>query len=133
MADFNYEIELDVRFRDLDPMQHVNNAVYASYLEQARVQYVQDVVEKPLMETGAVVANLNIEFERPIEYDETVTVAVRAGEMGTTSVPLHYEIRTETGLAATAETLLVAYDRDAGKPRPIPDEWRKAITEHEGR
>lgn len=127
MSEFEYETELDVQFRDLDPMQHVNNAVYASYIEQARVQYVRSVVGDQQMGIGAVVATLELEFERPIEYDETVTVAVRAGELGTTSVPLHYEIRTGSGLAATAETLVVAYDRDEGEPRPIPEAWRDAI------
>lgn len=131
MTEFNYEVSFDVQFRDIDAMGHVNNAVYASYLEQARIQYVQDIVEKPFMDIGAVIANLEIEFRRPIEYGETVTVALRAGELGTTSVPIEYEIRTENGVAATAETLLVAYDSDAGEPRPIPDEWREAIEAHE--
>jgi len=131
MSEFEYEIELDVRYRDLDPMQHVNNAVYASYIEQARIQYIESVVGQRSVDAGAVVATLELEFERPVEYGETVTVAVRAGELGTTSVPLYYEIRTENGLAATAETLMVAYDSERGEPRPIPDAWRDAITAHE--
>ena len=131
MSEWNYETNFDVQFRDLDAMGHVNNAVYASYLEQARIQYVQDIVETPFTDIEAVIANLEIEFRRPIEYDETVTVALRAGELGATSVPIEYEIRTENGVAATAETLLVAYDSDAGEPRPIPDDWREAIEAHE--
>ena len=130
MAEF--EIEMAVRFRDLDAMGHVNNAVYATYLEQARVRYIEEVVGEPLLETGAVIANMQVDFERPIDWGEDVTVAVRAEEPGTSSVPLVYEVRADGEVAATAETLLVVYDREAGEPRPMPDEWRERIHAHEG-
>jgi acyl-CoA thioester hydrolase len=133
MAEFNYEKEIDVRFRDLDVMGHLNNAVYATYLEQARVKYIEDVVEEPLMETGAVVADLHLDFERPIDWGDDVVVAVRADELGTSSIPLEYEIRVDGEVAATAETLMVTFDTEAGEPRPIPDAWRERIQAHEGR
>jgi acyl-CoA thioester hydrolase len=133
MPEFNYEISIDVRYRDIDAMGHVNNAVYATYLEQARVRYVEDVVEEPLMETGGVVADLHIDFERPIDWGQSVTVAVAAGELGTTSIPLEYEVRADGELAATGETLMVTFDPQAGEPRPIPDDWRERIDAHEGR
>jgi acyl-CoA thioester hydrolase len=133
MSDCNYEVDIDVRFRDIDAMGHVNNAVYATYLEQARVRYVEDVVEEPLMETGGVVADLHVDFERPIDWGEDVTVGVRAGELGTSSIPLVYEIRADGDLAATGETLMVVFDPGAGEPRPIPDAWRERIADHEGR
>ena len=132
MSEFDYEVEMEVRFRDLDPMGHINNAVYATYLEQARVKYVEDVVGKEVMETGAVVADLNVEFQRPIDYQESVTIAVRSGELGTSSIPVEYEIRADGSVAATAETTMVTYDREAGEPQPIPDDWREAIEEFEG-
>lgn len=133
MVEFNYETEMDVRFRDADMMGHVNNAVYATYLEQARVEYIEDVVEEPLMETGAVVADLHLDFERPIDLGDDVTVAVRAGELGTSSIPLKYEIRVDGSVAATGETLMVTFDQEAGEPTPIPDAWRERIQAHEGR
>lgn len=133
MAEFNYEKEMEVRFRDLDMMGHLNNAVYATYLEQARVEYIEDVVEQPLMEIGAVVADLHLDFERPIDWGDDVVVAVRADELGTSSIPLEYEIRVDGDVAATAETLMVTFDPEAGEPRPIPDPWRERIQAHEGR
>ncbi|MEF8785798.1 MAG: thioesterase family protein [Haloarculaceae archaeon] len=133
MAEFNYETEIDVRFRDCDMMGHVNNAVYATYLEQARVEYIEDVVQEPLMETGGVVANLNLDFEQPIDYGDSVTVAVRAGELGTSSIPLEYEIRVDGEVAATGETLMVTFDQEAGKPTPMPEPWRERIEAHEDR
>ncbi|PSQ27314.1 acyl-CoA thioesterase, partial [Halobacteriales archaeon SW_10_68_16] len=55
-------------------MGHVNNAVYATYLEQARIEYIQDVVEGEALAVGAVLADLHVDYERPIEYGETVVV-----------------------------------------------------------
>lgn len=133
MSTFNYEKEIAVRFRDCDLMGHVNNAVYATYLEQARVEYIEDVVGESVMSVGAVVADLHLDFERPIDRGDSVIVAVRAGELGTTSIPLQYEIRAEGEVAATGETLMVTFDRDAGEPAPIPDTWRERIDEHEER
>ena len=133
MAEFNYETEIEVRFRDFDMMGHVNNAVYATYLEQARVEYVEDVVGEQLIDTGAVVADLHLDFERPIDRGADVSVAVRAGELGTSSIPLEYEIRVDGEVAATGETLMVTFDQEAGEPTAIPETWRERIETHEGR
>ena len=132
MSEFEYETDVTVRFRDIDAMGHVNNAVYATYIEQARIEYIEDVVDKELMETGAVIADLHLDFQHPIDWGDEVTVAVRATDLGTSSVPLEYEVRTDGDVAATAETMLVTYDRDAGEPTPMPEEWREAISSHEG-
>lgn len=133
MAEFNYETEIEVRFRDFDMMGHVNNAVYATYLEHARVEYVEDVVGEQLIDTGAVVADLHLDFERPIDRGADVSVAVRAGELGTSSIPLEYEIRVDGEVAATGETLMVTFDQEAGEPTAIPETWRERIETHEGR
>ncbi|WP_435197167.1 acyl-CoA thioesterase [Natronomonas sp. EA1] len=130
---FDYVHEITVRYRDLDPMQHVNNAVYSSYLEQARVAYLREVlgINK---DPGMVVAHLELDFKRAVEFsDEQVAVACRIPELGEKSFRIEYEIRTDDGVAATAETVQVAFDREVGASRPIPDDWREAIQEFEGR
>ncbi|PSQ27312.1 hypothetical protein BRD09_08835 [Halobacteriales archaeon SW_10_68_16] len=53
-------------------------------------------------------------------------------ELGTSSAPFEHEITADGELAATAEALMVAYDGEAGQPRPIPEEWRERIRAHEG-
>ncbi len=132
MDEFDYEIEIDVRFRDIDVVGHVNNAVFATYIEQARVQYIEDVVGDSIVETSAVIANIEIDFRRPIDWGESVTVGVRATDLGNSSVPIEYEIRSDGEVAATAETLLVTFDPEAGESRPLPDAWRESIAAHEG-
>jgi acyl-CoA thioester hydrolase len=134
MSEFNYETEIDVRFRDIDALGHVNNAVYSTYLEQARIEYFEDVVGEGIFEgLGFVIADLHVDFARPISYEESVVVTVRAGELGTSSIPVEHEIRADGAVAATAEGLLVTYDSDAGEPRPIPEAWRERIRAREGR
>jgi acyl-CoA thioester hydrolase len=113
-------------------MGHVNNAVYATYIEQARVEYIREVVDKDVMETGAVVADLSISFQRPIDRGDDVTVGTRVTELGDSSLPQEYEIQANGETAATGEALMVAYDREAGHPRPMPDEWRERIAAFEG-
>jgi acyl-CoA thioester hydrolase len=127
-TEYEFETEFRVRFRDIDAMGHVNNAVYSTYLEQARADYFREVVGESLSEVGSVLASIAIEFRAPVEGDDVVTVALTVPELGTASIPMQYEIRREDGsVAATAETVQVAYDREAGESRPIPDAWREAI------
>ncbi|MFC7165225.1 thioesterase family protein [Halospeciosus flavus] len=126
--DYEFETEIRVRFRDLDPMDHVNNAVYSTYLEQARADYFREVVDVTLADVDTVLASLSIDFHRPIEPDETVTIALTVSDLGTSSLSMEYEVRRGDGaVAATAETVQVAYDRETESSRPIPDEWRETI------
>ncbi|QCC57588.1 acyl-CoA thioesterase [Natrinema thermotolerans] len=127
MADYSYETEIDVRLRDIDFMGHVNNAVYATYLEQAREAYFRDVLGISLEETTTVLVSLEIEYERPIEADETVTVALCASDLGESSLPMAYEIRADGKRAATARTVQVLAEPDGDGSRSIPDEWRRRI------
>ncbi|MDZ7702581.1 MAG: thioesterase family protein [Halobacteriales archaeon] len=128
MAEDPFTVALPVRFRDLDPMGHVNNAVYATYLEHARARYFRDVVGESLPSADTVLVHLSIDYRASIgsTVDE-VTVAMWIPELGESSVPMRYEVRTDDGVAATAETVQVAYDRDADESKPLPDRWRSAI------
>ncbi len=122
-----YTAEIPVRFRDIDAMGHVNNAVYATYLEQARTAYFRDVLEADLSSISTVLASLSMNFRRPVLLeDESVTVEIDVPEVGESSVPMTYEIRTDEGVVAEAESVQVAVDEE-GSSRPVPDEYRSAI------
>ena len=127
-GEHEFETTIPVRFRDIDAMGHVNNAVYATYLEQARADFFREVVDEGLTEVETVLASLTIEFRQPITADQTITVGLSIPELGKTSIPMECEIRREDGtVAATAETVQVAYDSEAESSRPIPAAWREAI------
>ena len=132
MTDYSFEADLNVRFRDIDAMGHVNNAVYATYMEEARTAYFGEVLDAKLSEVETVLANLELEFRRSVELGDELTVAVRVPELGESSIPMEYEIRADGEVAATGEAVQVAYDREAGSSRPLPDEWREQIKAFEG-
>ncbi|WP_276270784.1 acyl-CoA thioesterase [Haloarcula litorea] len=137
---FEYTTTVDLRYDDLDTYGHVNNVRYGTYLEEARIDYLADVVGRGDSDflsatgdgTGIVIANLELDYERPVRSADSVAVGVRVPRLGTKSFPFEYEVRDGDHVAATAETTVVTYDRDAGAPRAIPDDWREAIAQFEG-
>lgn len=133
MDGYDHHVDVTLRYRDLDPMNHVNNAVYASFLEQARNAYFQSVLGTRLDEQDVVIADLELSFERAVTLaDETVRVFTRVPSLGTTSFPIEYAVQAGGERAARGSTTLVCYDSEAGTSRPVPDEWRAAIAEFEG-
>lgn len=127
-----YVAEIDVRFADLDPRGHVNNAAYATYLEQARSRYVDDVVGTDLVAIDMVLAHIEIDFERPIEIDDAVEVALDVSSLGRTSIPMEYEVRADGERAATARTVQVITDPETGRARDVPEAMRERIVEYHG-
>jgi acyl-CoA thioester hydrolase len=137
MSEFATELEIPVRYRDIDAEGHVNNAVYLSYIEQARVRYIGDVLDRSPADPGFVVAHVSIDYERSIDLEKhlagtPVVVAMGTTAVGDSSITMEYELRASGGRAATAETVIVAVD-EAGQPRAVPDDWREALETHEGR
>ncbi|APX95943.1 acyl-CoA thioesterase [Natronorubrum daqingense] len=124
---YSYETDIDVRLRDIDFMGHVNNAVYATFLEEAREAYFVDVIGVSLPDIGTVLATMTIDYVRAIEADDRVTVSMGVTDLGTSSLTIGYEIRAEGETAATAETVQVLVDRETGESKSLPDEWRTRI------
>jgi acyl-CoA thioester hydrolase len=105
-------------------MGHVNNAVYATYLEQARVDYYADVLGVGLDDIDTVLVNLEIDYRHEVTLaDETVTVGMGVRSIGESSVVVGYELRAGDRIAATAETTQVYVDPAAGESRPLPEAW----------
>lgn len=122
-----YVTEIDVRFADLDPRGHVNNAAYSTFLEETRARYVDDVVGTTLVDIDMVLAHLEIDFERPIEHGDTVEVALDVSSMGRTSVPMAYEVSADGERAASAATVQVIVDPESGRARELPEAMRERI------
>lgn len=128
MTDDAFTVEVPVRFRDLDPMGHVNNAVYATYLEHARARYFLEVIDESLVVADTVLAHLSIDYRASIDIeDEAVEVAMWIPRLGESSIPMTYEIRSGDTVVATAESVQVAFDRATGTSKPIPEAWREVI------
>jgi acyl-CoA thioester hydrolase len=118
-----------VRFRDLDPMGHVNNAVFLTYIEQARVAFFAEAgAATGLEDMNMIVARAEIDFKVPVRLGQEVEISVRASRFGTKSFDLDYELHVDGGLVAEAKTVQVAYDYDRREPIPLPAEWREKLT-----
>ncbi len=122
---------VQVRFRDLDPMKHVNNGVYMTYLELARAEYFRAVLGEELQDIPTVLATITIDFRHEITREDDVEVAIAVPELGESSIPMVYEIRASGELAAEAESILV-HTGDDGRSAPMPEAWREGIEAYEG-
>ncbi|HVL67362.1 MAG TPA: thioesterase family protein [Vicinamibacterales bacterium] len=124
---------LDVRFRDCDPMGHVNNAVYLTYLEQARFTHWREVwgidfERLPPGTPGVILARAEIDYRHPAKYGDVLEIRVGLERIGRTSFTYAYEIvDQQRRVVAEARTVLVIYDYAAGRPAPIPDELRRKL------
>jgi acyl-CoA thioester hydrolase len=131
VPDFSYR--LDVRFRDCDPMGHANNAVYLTYLEQARFHHWRSLwgfglESLPASTPGVILAHADIDYRLPARYGDTLEVRITVASIGRTSFTYDYEIVDAGGrLIATARTVQVMYDYSHGKPVPVPDDIRAKL------
>jgi acyl-CoA thioester hydrolase len=121
-----------VEFRDLDGLGHVNNAVYGSYLESAKVDYFREVVGVTALEELGIVADLKITFRSPAFLGETLAIGTRIGQVGTKSLQFEFEFRGPDGrLVAEASSVHVAFDYERRETTAVPEEWRERIEAHE--
>ncbi len=117
-----------MRFSDLDGMGHVNNAVFLTYLEQARLAWFQSYGEEESMPlTDIILARTEIDFRSPLVFGETVSVGLRPSRLGTKSFELDYELRVGERIVAEARSVIVGYDYHAGHSTEVPERWRRRI------
>ena len=131
MTEFAFTESVDVRYQDHDTMGHVNNAVYVTYMEEARFAYLTEGLGVPPMDLNMVVANLTVDFRRPVQFDAEVEVAVSVTEVGDSSFTMAYEVRDSEGVAVEGETVQVALEPDGSGTRRVPRDWRDAIEDLE--
>ena len=140
---FRHRVTVDVRFADTDAMGHVNNAVYLTYCEAARIRYWTDVTGEPVAagHEGAeslILAEARIAYRAPVFHTEEVTVETRAVRIGTSSFTLEHRLTAcppggGPRLVATSESVMVRYDYATDRPTPISDGFVAAIEAFEGR
>jgi acyl-CoA thioester hydrolase len=133
-----YSHTLEVRFRDCDPMGHVNNAAYLTYLEQARFAHWRDVwgfnfEGLPAGTPGVILARAEIDYRLPARYGDMLEVRIGLERLGRTSFTYIYEVVDQKGqLVANARSVQVMYDYTAARPAPLSDELRAKLGVPEG-
>ena len=133
VGDFRHSIDLFARFGDVDMLGHVNNTVYITYVEEARIQYARDVFgwDGTPSKLGLIVARIAIDYLLPIYAGQTIRLYTRCTRLGNKSFDLAHLMLREDELASKIETTLVAYDAEAEKSHPIPDAFRQNIIAYE--
>jgi acyl-CoA thioester hydrolase len=120
LAEFPARAHDKLRYADTDRQGHVNNAVFASFLETGRVELLYDPVA-PLMEPGAafVIARLALELRAELRWPGMVQIGTRVARIGTSSVTLEQALYQGDVCAATAETVIVHVEEATHRSRPL--------------
>jgi acyl-CoA thioester hydrolase len=132
MEKFRFSLSIPVRFRDLDLFGHVNNAVYATYFEVARMEYCRQALG-PLTreEVGFVVAHLEIDYLMPVSEEDEVRVGLAVTGLGRSSFVMEYLLTKNGAVAAKGNSVQVFYDHAAGGKRPLPASFRQKVERFE--
>jgi acyl-CoA thioester hydrolase len=124
MDGYPFSCPIQVRWRDLDALGHVNNATFASYLETARTEaWIELFPGRGVMEIPFFVKRLEIDYKRPIGLEEDVRVWLRVGELRGASLTFEYIVEVGGEVAAEAVTRLACVD-DTGRPTRMDPELR---------
>ncbi len=136
MTGYRFTHPIVVRYGDLDPQGHVNNAGFLTYMEHARMSYIRELGlwdGKSFLSLGFILARVELDYKAPILMTYPVEVGVRVSRLGNKSLDMEYLIKdpnTER-IFAEGKTFQVAYDYQEGVTIPIPKNWRDAIRDFE--
>lgn len=132
-----HKTSVQVRFKDIDALGHVNNANHLSYIENARVAYFKDVVGSNInwASTGIILAKVTVEYRKPILLNDNVVVYTGVSRIGTKSFTVVNKIMREIDgseeLLAETEAVMVCFDYKRNETIEIPAEWRNAFADYE--
>ena len=131
---FPYKVNIEVSFRDLDAMGHVNNAVYLSYMETARIKFLVDLLAvTSLHDLPVIMAEATCTFKAPAFFGEQLTVGVGVSRFGSKSFDMTYRIDAGDGrLIALAKTVQVMYDYAAARTIVVPEAFKAKVLAFQG-
>ena len=126
-----YALDIESRWRDMDAFNHVNNASYLGYIEEARVRWFKSLSTDWAGETSApVMASVTVDYKRPAHWPETLRIELSAERVGGKSLTLAHRIVSASDLDVVycdGHTVLVWVDR-SGQSVVLPDAVRAACT-----
>jgi acyl-CoA thioester hydrolase len=137
MSEFKFFHPMEVRYGDLDPQGHLNNAKYLTYFEQARVHYFTTLglfaKDQSFMDLGVIIADIHIRYQAPVLLGTPVKVGVRAAKIGNKSITLEQCLLNEQSgeSYASGTVIMVAYDYHSHKTMRVPEAWRAKLSDFE--
>jgi len=120
---------LKVRFSDCDMMQHVNNAVYLNYFEEARIHYFRQLLgtDWDWRKQGILLRKNELEYLKPVFLHEPVEITCFLKHIGEKSFTLTYEVRVNNDLRTVGTSVLVCFDSSIMQSIPIPQKMRDGL------
>ena len=132
LDEFRFRLDIRVVFRDIDFYRHVNNAVYITWMETARIDYCAVSFGRPLgAATNVIMASQSFDYERQAQYDERLVMGCRCSRIGTKSLDLTYELYRGDERVGKGFSALVAFDYATNASIPVPEVWRERIRAYE--
>jgi acyl-CoA thioester hydrolase len=137
LSKFKHKAAIQIRFKDIDHMGHVNNANHITYFELARIHYFRDVINEVVNwnEQGVILAKTEINYHRPILLSDNVFVYSRVSKLGNKSYEVEYAITVENGeeivVCASGMSVQVCYNYLNNSTVAIPESWREKVQQYE--
>ncbi len=128
LAEFPVAVGVSVRYRDLDTFNHVNNAVYLTYFEQARVAYFGRLGWRS-QDADVVVARAEVNYRKPVHLGDELKVACRVAGFGAKSYLMEYLLVANGLVAADGKTVQVFLLK--GSPATLPEELKEKMRQIE--
>jgi acyl-CoA thioester hydrolase len=123
LEDFPYRISDNVRYADLDPNHHVNNAVYATYFETGRVTLMKDPSYRLTPEgLSWIMVRLDMHFRAELRWPGTIEMGLGLAKFGRTSVTFDQVVFSEGRCVASAQSVSVLVDEANRKPTRLTAE-----------
>lgn len=136
---YPYEMKIEVVFRDIDAMGHVNNAVFFTYFETARIKYLTEIMEGSgrigyeVLDLPLILVEATCTYKSQALLGEKLCLGLGLSRFGTKSFDLIYRIEGEDGrLVAEGKTVQVMYDYVARQAFPIPDNIKEYVSAYQG-
>jgi acyl-CoA thioester hydrolase len=131
---FRHSTPVQIRFNDMDAFGHINNAIYLTYLEEARIKFLDDLIhwDYEKSKQAIIMARVEIDFKIPGHFKDELFILTRCSHVGTKSFTLDYEIvknvSGEKIVIASATTVVVMFNYEMKKTIEVPVEWREALS-----
>jgi acyl-CoA thioester hydrolase len=125
-----YSTNIQVRYRDIDPLRHVSHTEFLTYMQQARLEFSEEVLGMTGADFDTVVVHVEIDYMDDITTADAVEVGMIVTDLGRTSFTVGYEIEASGSTAATGNSVQVVVDGTTGDSVRVPDEWRAILSDY---
>ena len=124
LTDYKYKTPIAIRFSDIDAVGHVNNAIYLTYFEEARLKYWSEAIQWNWSESGVIVGRSEVNYLKPILLHDKISCYIRTTRIGNSSFDIMHVLVRQTDhgeeICTTGKTVCISYDYKANKSTPIP-------------